>query len=678
MQEQRRQLAAILFTDIVGYTALMQQNESDAVSIVKHYISVLQKALSDHNGKMLNDYGDGSLCSFSSATQALQCAIEIQQQLQNDPAVPLRIGLHVGEIFFEGEKVLGDGVNVASRIQSLGQANTILFSKEIFDKIKNQPEFKSVCLGKFEFKNVDDPVEVFALANKGLIIPKKENMSGKLKENKKGSGKTKWALIIASIIFLGILFFSYQKFILKPTFSGSEKSIAVLPFENMGDSNEDYISDGITQDVINNLSKISSLQKVIAWFSVKSFKKPTKSINEIADELGVAAILTGTIQKVEGKIHIIAQLVDVSNNKILWGEDYNYNSKDILSIQSEVALKIVKALDANLTMKEKKSISTVYTQNVEAYKYYIQGRTFWNARSRENFDSAEKYFRKAIRLDSSYALAYAGLADCYTFNLKGMPQLNAVPIALKYTQLALSLDSNLSEGLTTLGFIQFSFDYNWKDAKKSLEKALSLDPNNSTAHLYYGMALQYTGEIANGLKETEKAVALDPLGFAANWILGRNYYFAGRYDEAIRQFEKTKIIAPKMNNSICFWSEGLVYLAKKMNDSALAQYEKMPAGKATTIDNDDLLKSYAYAETGNKAKAKELLEKTIKEDQHASTYRIAQDYIALGDIQIALNWLEEGYRIRQLQMFWINADPAFDPIRNEPRFKALLKIMGLQ
>ncbi|HEY4874185.1 MAG TPA: tetratricopeptide repeat protein, partial [Puia sp.] len=171
---------------------------------------------------------------------------------------------------------------------------------------------------------------------------------------------------------------------------------------------------------------------------------------------------------------------------------------------------------------------------------------------------------------------------------------------------------------------------------------------------------------------------LDPLGFAANWILGRNYYFAGRYDEAIRQFEKTKIIAPKMNNSICFWSEGLVYLAKKMNDSALAQYEKMPAGKATTIDNDDLLKSYAYAETGNKAKAKELLEKTIKEDQHASTYRIAQDYIALGDIQIALNWLEEGYRIRQLQMFWINADPAFDPIRNEPRFKALLKIMGLQ
>jgi adenylate cyclase len=184
MQEQRRQLAAILFTDIVGYTALMQQNESDAVSIVKHYISVLQKALSDHNGKMLNDYGDGSLCSFSSATQALQCAIEIQQQLQNHPAVPLRIGLHVGEIFFEGEKVLGDGVNVASRMQSLGQANTILFSEEVEDKIKNMPKFNSVLIGSFEFKHVAKALNVFALANEGLIVPSANKMEGKLKKKK--------------------------------------------------------------------------------------------------------------------------------------------------------------------------------------------------------------------------------------------------------------------------------------------------------------------------------------------------------------------------------------------------------------------------------------------------------------------------------------------------------------
>ncbi|HEU5166003.1 MAG TPA: adenylate/guanylate cyclase domain-containing protein, partial [Chitinophagaceae bacterium] len=187
MQNQSRHLAAILFTDIVGYTAMMQQNESHAVTIMKHYTSVLQKAVLAHSGQILNDYGDGNLCSFPSATEAVKCAVELQLQLQRDPAVPLRIGLHVGELFFEEGKVMGDGVNVASRIQSLGQANTILFSGEINNKIKNHPEFKSVSLGKFEFKNVDEPVEVFALANGGFTIPKREQLSGKLKEVQKRS-----------------------------------------------------------------------------------------------------------------------------------------------------------------------------------------------------------------------------------------------------------------------------------------------------------------------------------------------------------------------------------------------------------------------------------------------------------------------------------------------------------
>jgi adenylate cyclase len=675
---QQRQLAAILFTDIVGYTAMMQQNEVHAVSIVKHYISVLQKTLSEHNGKMLNDYGDGSLCSFSNAKQALQCAIDIQQQLQTDPVVPLRIGLHVGEIFFEGEKVLGDGVNVASRIQSLGQANTILFSKEIFDKIKNQPDLRSVSLGLFEFKNVDDPVEVFALANKGLTVPKKEEMSGKLKDSKKNSGKKTLAFIIASVVALAIIFFAYQKFIAKAEFTGDEKSIAVLPFENSGATDSDaYISDGITQDIINNLSKISSLQKVIAWFSVKNFKKTTKSVKEIADELGVAAILTGTIQRAAGNIHIIAELIDVNTNKRLWGEDYNYNSNDIVSIQSGVATKIVSALNASLTAKEEKGISKLYTENVDAYKFYSRGRTLLDARGRENFDSAESSFKKAIKLDEKYALAYSGIADCYIINYKGIPQLETIPIARSYANQALSLDSNLSEALTTLGFIQFNFDYDWNGAKKTLQKALAIDPNNSIAHMFYGIALQYTGDTDNGIKEAEKAVALDPIGFVANWVLGRNYYFARRYDDAIRQFEKTKQHSPK-NNDVCFWSEGLAYLGKKMNKEALAEYQKIPAVSHNLIDNPDVMNSYVYASTGDKNKAKQLLEKAIKEDQHASAYRIAQSYVALGENDFALNWLEEGYRIRDLHMFFINVDPAFDPIRNEPRFIALLKNMGFQ
>jgi adenylate cyclase len=680
MQEQRRQLVAILFTDIVGYTALMQQNEVQAVSIVKRYISILTKKVADHGGKILNDYGDGSLCSFSSATHALTCAIQIQLELQKDPAVPLRIGLHVGEIFFEGEKVLGDGVNVASRIQSLGQANSILFSKEIFDKIKNQPDFKCVTLGTFEFKNVDDPVEVFALANAGLKVPKKEEMTGKLKEAAKGA-KRKWVYIAAAVILLGAGFFAYEKIIGRPEFTGIEKSIAVLPFENMsGDKtpeNVSDISDGITEDIINNLSKISSLQKVIGWFSVRRFKKTTETVQQIADELGVAAILTGTIQKESDNLHIIAQLIDVNTSKILWGEDYNYPTKDILIIQSKVAKIIVNALKASLTPQEKQGLSTLYTQNVEAYEDYLIGRKFWNARNKENFDSAEKYFKSAIKLDSSYALAYSGIADCYTYNQKGMAQLVAMPIAIKYANQALSLDNNLSEGLTTLGFIQFNFEFDWDKAKKTLQKALEHDPNNPIAHMYYGIALQYSGDTENGLKEGEKAVALEPLGFAENWVLGRDYYFARKYDDALKQFEKTKPIAPK-ESDVCFWSEALIYNLQGKSQNALDELEKIPKAARNNIDNVPLMRCIIYAGAGDKIKAKELLQKTIKEDPDAPPYRIAEAYVALGENQKALDFLEEAYRIRGLHMFCTFVDPGFDPLRDDPRFKALLKEMHFQ
>jgi class 3 adenylate cyclase len=179
---QARQLAAIMFTDIVGYTAMMQANEQRAVAVIKHYNSSLEKLVQQYNGQVLNYYGDGSLCIFPSATDAINCSLALQKELKNEPAVPLRIGLHIGEVFFEDAKALGDGVNVASRVQSLGQENTILVSGEIHDKIKNNPSFSTISLGQFNFKNVDKPLEIFALSNEGLTIPKRSKIEGKLKK----------------------------------------------------------------------------------------------------------------------------------------------------------------------------------------------------------------------------------------------------------------------------------------------------------------------------------------------------------------------------------------------------------------------------------------------------------------------------------------------------------------
>lgn len=430
-----RRLAAILFTDIVGSTAIMQKDEQAALLVNRRYISVLKECVLSHGGEILNDFGDGSLCTFHSATEALRCAIEMQQQFQLEPKVPLRIGLHVGEIFFENGKVFGDGVNVASRIQSLGTANSILFSSVIKNEIKNQQDFKSVSLGKFHFKNVDEPMEVFALANEGFTVPKKEELTGKLKETEKKPAIKKWIITVVAAILLAVSYFVYQNFFHTPGFSG-EKTIAVLPFENIGvPNNEEYITDGITQDIIGSLSKVSSLKKVIGWFSVKGFKKTTKSLDEIADELGVAAILSGTLEPEGKKTRITVELIEASTRKRIWGDDFEYDSTDILTIQSKVAGQIVNALKGNITPEEQKELSRQYTPNPEAYKLYRKGLFLLNKGIQAGSDSAEIYFNRALDIDPDYALAYAGLANCYIFGGHShtiSSQLEGIPVAKAY------------------------------------------------------------------------------------------------------------------------------------------------------------------------------------------------------------------------------------------------------
>ena len=673
--QQTRRLAAILFTDIVGSTSMMQKDEQHAVSINRHYVAVLKECVLSRGGEILNDFGDGSLCCFGSATEALRCAIEMQQQFQLEPKVPLRIGLHVGEIFSEDGKVFGDGVNIASRVQSLGIANSILFSSEINSKIKNQQEFKCVSLGTFHFKNVDEPMEVFALANEGLALPKKEELTGKLKEIEKKSSIRKWIITAVSVILLAVSYFIYENFFHATGFSG-EKTIAVLPFENVGGpDSEEYISDGITQDIINNLSKISSLQKVIGWFSVRSFKKTTKSLKQIADELGVAAILSGTMQKHEGKVHIIAELVEISTNKRLWGDDFEYDSKDILSIQPKVAREIISALKVNLTPEEKKNLTKSYTDNPEAYKLYRKGLFFWNKSNGVYFDSAELYYKKALDIDPEYALAYSGLANRYIF-FKLPSQLEGIPIAKMYANKALSLDSNLSEAITTLGFIQSNFDYDWAEAKITLEKAIRLNPNYSEAHLFYGNLLQYTGESTErGIQEVKRALELDPLNTRFNWILGRNYYLARQYDLAEEQLKRTLNLYP--DHLYTKETLILVYLEEKKFTEAFGLIRQLPPISYTFGPDQIYSLCYAYAVSGDAVQAQSVLEKIVKEYPDQNPLMLAYIYIALKNYDVALNMLDSAYKTRHIQLYWVKVDPILDPIRNEPRFKELIKKMHL-
>ena len=675
--QQDRYLAAILFTDIVGYTAMMQQDEQNAVAVTRHYITVLKQLVAEHQGKILNDYGDGNLCSFSSATEAMRCALKIQKQLQSEPAVPLRMGLHVGELFFEADKVMGDGVNVASRIQSLGLANSLLFSKEVFDKLKNQPEFKSVSIGRFQFKNVDEPMEVFALINDGLIVPNKKKMEGKLQATKTSP---KMALILSTILLLSFaLVFGYRQFLKKTGFTGNEKSIAVLPFETISSEQEDqYINDGFSIDVINKLSKLSGLSTVPGWASVKIFKNTRKSLKEIADELGVAAILTGTIQKNSNKLHITASLFDVNTGKTIWNTDDDRKWDDVLKLQSEVAQKIVSSLSATITPEEQRGVKKQYTENAEAYAYYIKGRYFWDDRTPVSFDSAETNFKKAIELDPKYGLAYAGLADLFIFNQKGLTQREAIPIARDFANKALLLDSTLVEAITTLGFIQSVYDYDWKTSKITIERAINLNPNYAYAHIFYGNLLQYTGyDTEKGIKEIIKATTIDPMSVSLKYVLGRNYYLAGKYLLAEEQLRKIAELKPKFTLA----KESLIWvlLIQKKYSEAIELIRQVPEKGISKVDlYRGTLLSYALAVSGNKKAAEIELSRVLKENTENSHTLLAQVYTALNNFKQAFKELEKAFNDREIFLYYIKVDPNFIPIRNEPKFKELLKRMNLQ
>jgi TolB-like protein/class 3 adenylate cyclase len=676
MPEQNRQLAAILFTDIVGYTAMMQKDEENALAVTRHYIAALKQATETFHGRILNDYGDGSLCCFPSATEAVKAASQIQQQLRQEPQVPLRIGVHVGELFFEETKVMGDSVNVASRIQSLACANSILFSKEVFDKLKNQPEYKSISLGKFEFKNIDEPLEIFALVKEGLVVPKREQLTGKLKEIKKISAQKKLIAGLAILVLLTAAFVIYKKYLAPSGFTG-EKSIAVLPFENLTkDSTEEYLTDGITQDIINRLSQVSSLQKVIAWFSVRSLKKTTRTLREIADELGVAAVLTGTMQRQADKTRVTAELIEASTNKRLWGGEFAYDANDMLSLQVKVSTEIAAALSANITSEERKNLEKNYTENIEAYKLYRKGRFFWDRRNRENYDSAEANYKRAIELDPDYALAYAGLADCYTFNQKGLPQLDAVPIAEMYARKALELDSTLVEAQTTLAFIQSHFNFDWQGAKFKFERAIKSSPNYPIAHLYLGNVLLFTGHTDAGLAETKKALSLDPLSTVMNHVLGRNYYFAGKYDSAIQQLQKSITLNPHFPQSYTYL--GYCYLQKKLYAQALEAFSNLPSGIYDQGAHGGLVKCYGYVASGDRARAMDLLKTIPRNTQLDYPVTMAQISVDLGNNEEALNYLELAYQGRALLLLTLKVEALWNPLRSDPRFKALLKKMNFE
>jgi len=676
---QQRHLAAILFTDIVGYTALMQTDEQKALDLIKHYNTALKNSVAIHEGRVLNYYGDGSLCTFQSVMEALNCAMDLQKDLQSVPQVPLRIGLHIGEVFFEDGNALGDGVNVASRIQSLGEANTILFSREFYEKIRNHPEFKAVSLGQFEFKNVDEPIEVFALANEGLVIPRREQMSGKLKSltvRKKNSGKL--VVVGVSMVFLlYAAFLIFRKYAYHPN-DAVEKSIAVLPFVNLSsDRQQDYFADGMMDEILNHLYKIGGL-KVTSKSSSLTYKGSKKTSTEIAAELGVNNLLEGSVQKDGDHIRIIAQLINGKTDDHLWADTYVREFKDVFSIQSDIAQQIAFALKVKIDASVKERIESKPTENTEAYSLYLKAHD-----DATDLEDRRLFLETAIKLDSTFADAYSALAFYWIHkgDFEGGPTSqevlkNAEPLLKK----ALELNPNLGYAYRVSAMLDLWYKWDFEKVGQDYQKVRQLEPSNPGMTLIFTDYFLVIGKFKEALKGSSEAFEKDSSDSKNRMGLALANFFSGNIQTALQLMTKSDLISSDW--FFCLNYIRICVYSGEFN-RAVITYENQQA----------LLKPYfgprllgytaiAYYKTRQKDSTEKFLN-IIKASSEKSqigspSFYVAAIYTAMGENDKAIQWLQKAFRDHEMEMFWLKEEPLFISLHNEAGYKELLTKIGFK
>jgi len=456
-------------------------------------------------------------------------------------------------------------------------------------------------------------------------------------------------------------------------------SIAVLPFADISpQKDQEYFCDGMTDDIITKLTKIQEL-KVISRTSVMRYKKTDKDIKEIGQELGVASILEGSVQKAGNDIRVNAQLINVDDGFHLWAETYDRELKNVFKIQSDLAENITSALKAKLSTEEKRGLEKKPTEDIEAYNIYLKARNFWNMRTEEGLQKSLEYFQKAIEKDPTYALAYSGIADY--FNLIGyydlLPSKDAFPKARDAANKALELDETLAEAHTSLAWIKTFFEWDWSGAQRSYKRAIELNPSYATAHHWYAALLGTIGRHNESIAEAKRAQELDPASVAISCSLGGIFLFARRYDKSIEELQKAIELDP--NFYIPHWYLTYPYAMKGLHDEAIAEAHKALKLSGGSLRMKGVL-SYAYAVSGKQAEAKNLIVEINKlsKQTYISPFGIALIYVALGEKDKAFELLETAYEQRDHWLYQLKVVAYLDSLRPDPRFKEMLRKMNLE
>ena len=631
-----------MFTDMVGFTALMQENEVLAMKRRNKHRKVLKEVTSHFNGNIIQYFGDGTLSIFDSAKDAVECGIEIQKQLMTAPEVPLRIGIHTGDITYDEEGIYGNGVNVASRIESFALPGSVLVSGYLYKELKNHPDIEMNSLGTYELKNVIEPMEIFAVVSEHLYQPDPEEVKGKGKK--------------------------------------AVNSIAVLPFVNMsGDPENEFFSDGITEEILNVLTRIEGL-RVTSRTSSFAFKGKNGDIREVASKLNVKTILEGSVRKAGNRVRITAQLINASDDYHFWSETYDRHLDDIFAVQDEIALKIANKLRAYFG-EETAAIEHGSTKNMEAYELFLRGRFHWSKFTPGDVKKAIHFYTKSHEIDPNYISPLSGIVYAYAY-LGALGQVDskvAFKLSKDFVSKALVLDDDYYQTHISLGLIEMFWEWDFFKAEYHLKKALKQNPNSADGHYVYAMLLSAMEKIDDAIIHIGQSVKLDPLNILSLTYEAQCYARAGKIEISQQKLDHILKIDPMYRPAMEV--QGWAHFINGDLESAKNTFERLKAMF------DDPLKGAApigfiYAKMGETEKAQEMLslleQREKRDEQVALEIDFAIIHSGLGNVDKVMEYLERAYRKKLGTLIFMLSFPGWRYLKTNPKFVDLKNRVGVK
>lgn len=640
-----------MFTDMVGYTTMTQSDEGLALELLEEHRGLVRRVAAGYHGQEVKTIGDAFLIEFRSTMEAVRCGLDIQDAIErrNLETAPtkrfqVRIGIHVGDIVGVSGDVYGDTVNLASRIETLAEPGGIAISSQVYEQVRNKISIHIENLGECRLKNVETPVLVYGLSTSG----KKMIPTNAMERN-----------------------------------SQIEKSrIAILPFVNIGsDSSDDYIADGLTEELISAFSRLPRL-KVVARTSVTKYRGTDKSVIEIGNELRAGSLMEGSIRKHGGKLRVTVQLIDARKDEYIWSQGYDSGIEDVLAVQQDIAERTVNALRSEFDPEERQPAGPKkITSNSEAFLLYLKGRYHLTRYSEAEVRQAAELFERAKALDDRFASAYTMLAQCYMFlGFFGfVSPSEGFEKARPLLRRAIEIDDKLDIAHMLMGRLLMDTDWDWPGAGAEFKRAIEMSPNSAEAHYRYALLLNNLLRNTEAISEIKIAEELDPLSVAVNQVAGSILYYAGRNDEAIERLERAIEIDARA--AFAHDNLGLALCQKGDADKGIAEIEKaMELDPNNMMFRTDLC--YAYVSVGKRNEAQEVLRKVLADKQgtdrlHVPPMSLAGMYASLGDTAKAVEWLEKAFAEHSPYLCSLKVERWFDGIRSDPGYLKLARAVGL-